>query len=91
VFAIDSDTIKKRVASDQKQLHAGLTPAFEELGDVRFLAEPDIHGDAGIFTLKFGILTYLSIKRQDNANLMATLPQLSRQCVHHVDKSTSAP
>jgi hypothetical protein len=90
VLSVDSRTIKKLVAPNQKKLHTCLATSFQVFRDVGFFADPHVDGDSGIFRGKRSVLPNLPIKGQGHADFVPAGAQLTRQGLQHIDESTGA-
>ncbi len=89
VFAVDADAIEKCVASNKKCLHTARRPAFDEFGDISFLADGDVHRDPGIAQIERHVLADLAIVRHRDADLVFARAQFARQRLEHVHERGS--
>ena len=85
MFAINSGSIKKFVASDKKKLNAHIGVTFDKFGYVDFVPDANINRDSGILVPEGSVFSDLSIIGKNNAHLVATFPQLPRQRGHDID------
>src|ERR1051326_1087716 len=88
MLAVDSWSIEKMVAPDEKKLHAAGAVTFEIFGDVRFFADANIDRYAGIFLGHGGIFPDLTIERNCYRHFVTELAELMWQCIEHIDQRT---